>query len=163
VVPSPEPRRLVELAAIRLLVEAGSIVICAGGGGIPVARNPDGTLGGVEAVVDKDLASALLATDLGADALLLLTDVAAVCTDWGTHRPKPLRSAGVGYLRAQSFPSGSMGPKVEAACRFVEATGATAAVGAIGEAAAVLRGQAGTTVIAGTDTATWWDPGGTQG
>jgi carbamate kinase len=145
VVASPEPLEIVELGAIRTLLDAGTIVVCAGGGGIPVARN--GRLGGVEAVIDKDKAAALLAEELGADALLLLTDVDGVQRDWGTPGATTVRSAAVGELRAQTFAPGSMGPKVEAACRFVERTGGRAAIGALEDAAAVLEGSAGTTVV----------------
>jgi carbamate kinase len=148
VVASPEPQRIVELAAIRLLVEAGALVVCSGGGGIPVADG-DGTLHGVEAVIDKDLAAELLARSLGADMLLMLTDVDAVLAGWGTPDAHPIRRAAPAQLRAMSFASGSMGPKVEAACRFVERTGGTAAIGALGEAARILAGEAGTTVSAG--------------
>jgi len=148
VVASPEPRRIRELGAIRQLVGAGVIVICAGGGGIPVVAGEGGAICGVEAVVDKDLCSALLAAELGADALLLLTDVAAVYDDWPAPAESPLRRATSAELRARSFESGSMGPKVEAACRFVERTGRPAAIGALGEAARVLAGEAGTLVRA---------------
>ena len=153
VVASPEPGRIVELATIRLLVEAGVIVVCCGGGGIPVALDsaagpdgePAGALRGVEAVIDKDLAAAALARALGADALLLLTDVAAVFADWPAGA-QPIRRATPATLRAQAFAAGSMGPKVEAACRFAEATGKPACIGALGDAAALLGGRTGTRV-----------------
>jgi carbamate kinase len=145
VVPSPEPRAIVELPTIRLLVESGVLVVCVGGGGIPVVRD-DGRLHGVEAVIDKDLAGALLATSLEADALLLLTDVAAVESEWRTPRARPLREASVSELRELRFAPGSMGPKVEAACRFAEATGGFAGIGALQDAAAILRGERGTRV-----------------
>jgi carbamate kinase len=146
VVASPEPTRIVELNTIRRLVEAEVLLICAGGGGIPVAKSPDGTLGGVEAVIDKDLTSALLAECLDAEALLLLTDQPAVYADWPQTR-RPIRRATVAQLRARSFAAGSMGPKVEAACRFVESTGAQAAIGALCDGTAILNGTAGTTVL----------------
>jgi len=146
VVPSPEPTRIIELPTIRLLVEAGALVICAGGGSIPVAIDEAGAIRGVEAVIDKDLSAALLATHLQADVLLMLTDVSAVCTDWGTPQARPVRRATPSQLRRYRFEPGSMGPKVEAACRFVEATGGTAAIGALGDAAAILDGEAGTVV-----------------
>ncbi len=146
VVPSPEPRELVELPLIRMLVESGALVVCAGGGGIPVTADGAGRLHGVEAVVDKDLTAALLAHAVSADALLLLTDVDAVMDDFGTPDARPLRQATPGQLRARSLPAGSMGPKVEAACRFVEATGRVAAIGRLGKASALLAGQAGTTI-----------------
>jgi carbamate kinase len=145
VVASPEPRAIVELPTIRLLAGSGVLVVCVGGGGIPVVE-AEGRLHGVEAVIDKDLAAALLATGLDADALLLLTDVPAVEADWGTPRARPLREASVAELGAMSFAAGSMGPKVEAACRFAERTGGLAAIGALGDAAAILRGERGTRV-----------------
>ena len=145
VVPSPEPRTIVELPTIRLLVESGVLVVCVGGGGIPVVRT-DGRLHGVEAVIDKDLAAALLASSLEADALLLLTDVPAVEADWRTPRARPIGEASVDELRGMSFASGSMGPKVEAACRFIAAGGGFAGIGALDDAAAILRGERGTRV-----------------
>jgi carbamate kinase len=146
VVPSPEPVRIVELDLIDQLLQAGAIVVCAGGGGIPVTRDDNGGLHGVEAVIDKDLTAALLAIALGAHALLILTDVPAVISGYGTARARPIRRSTVAQLRAMSFPAGSMGPKVEAACRFAEATGKNAAIGRIDDAAALLAGTAGTTV-----------------
>ncbi len=146
VVPSPEPLELVELPLIRVLLEVGALVVCAGGGGIPVVADASGALRGVEAVVDKDLTAALLARDVDADALLLLTDVDAVTDGFGTPDARPIRHATPSELRALSFPAGSMGPKVEAACRFVEATGRMAAIGRLDAAAALLRRAAGTIV-----------------
>jgi carbamate kinase len=148
VVASPEPLEIVELSAIRVLVESGALVVCTGGGGIPVVRDEHGRLRGVEAVIDKDLAGELLARSLGADFLLMLTDVEAVVSGWGTPEARPIRSASVAELRALEFASGSMGPKVDAACRFVERTGGTAAIGALDDAAAILAGEAGTTIHA---------------
>jgi carbamate kinase len=148
VVPSPEPRRILELATIDLLVDAGVIVVCVGGGGIPVVEGPDGSLHGVEAVIDKDRAAALLATGLRADALLLLTDVDAVYEGFGTPDARPIRLASLEELDPDDFAEGSMGPKIEAACRFVRATGGIAAIGSLQDAAAVLRGDAGTTIRA---------------
>ncbi len=148
VVASPEPASIVELPTIRLLVEAGVIVVCVGGGGIPVVRDATGRLRGAEAVIDKDLAAALLARSLGAGALLLLTDVPAVEADWSTPNARPLGEVSVAELRATDYEAGSMGPKVEAACRFVEATGGSAGIGGLGDAVAVLRGERGTRVIA---------------
>jgi carbamate kinase len=148
VVASPEPRSIVELETLRLLVEAGVVVVCVGGGGIPVAVDVDGRLSGVEAVIDKDLAAALLARGLGADALLLLTDVPAVQEGWGTPTARELRLSTPRELRALSFADGSMGPKVEAACRFVEATHGVAGIGALADARAILEGHRGTTVAA---------------
>ena len=146
VVPSPEPRRIVELDTIRLLVEHGVTVTCAGGGGIPVVADGAGGLRGIEGVIDKDLAAALLATDLGADALLLLTDVEAVFADWGTPEERPIRDTTPEALAELDLPPGSMGPKVDAVCRFVNAGGRLGAIGALAQAAEVLRGTAGTIV-----------------
>jgi carbamate kinase len=146
VVPSPEPRRIRELGVIRRLARAGVVVVCAGGGGIPVVITAAGALRGVEAVIDKDLTAALLAAELEADALLLLTDVAAVYEDWPRPCERPIRSATPAALRALSFAPGSMGPKVEAACRFVERTGCMAAIGALDTAADLLDGTVGTLV-----------------
>jgi carbamate kinase len=147
VVPSPEPRKLVELPLIRVLVDSGALVVCAGGGGIPVTADKSGELHGVEAVVDKDLTAALLALAVSADALLLLTDVDAVIDAFGTADAHPIPRATAAELRARSLPAGSMGPKVEAACRFVEATGQMAAIGRIDRAEALLDGRAGTAVL----------------
>jgi carbamate kinase len=146
VVASPEPQRLIELPTIHRMLSAGAIVICAGGGGIPVFCGDDGRLQGVEAVVDKDLTASLLARDIGADALMLLTDVAAVEADYGTDHARPIRFANPGELRAQRFPAGSMGPKVEAACRFVESTDGRAMIGGLGRAVELLAGTCGTIV-----------------
>ncbi len=146
VVPAPEPQRILELHTIRLLVAAGTLVICAGGGGIPVVVSPSGTVRGIEAVIDKDLASALLATQIGADALLLLTDVEAVMRDWGTDRRKPIHETAPDELRQRRFATESMAPKVEAACRFVEAGGGFAGIGRLEDAPAILEGLRGTIV-----------------
>jgi len=144
VVPSPEPLRLVEQESVEQLVSGGTIVVCAGGGGAPVVD--DGRLRGVEAVVDKDLTSAALAIALKADRLLLLTDVPAVMTDFGTPDAEPLHHLDLAELEDLTFPAGSMGPKVEACRRFAEATGSLAAIGALTDAEAIVRGVAGTTV-----------------
>ena len=146
VVPSPEPRAILELPAIDALVHAGVLTICAGGGGVPVIRKPDGSLEGVEGVIDKDLTSALLAEQLEAGFLLLLTDVANVQTGWGTPDARPIGKTTSAELRALEFAAGSMRPKVEAACRFVERTGGIAAIGALTDAEAILRQEAGTIV-----------------
>lgn len=146
VVPSPLPQSIVEIQTIRLLVDNGVTVICSGGGGIPVVRDSTHGLRGIEAVIDKDLSAALLASALGADALVLLTDVAAVCTDFGTPAQAELRSVTPNQLRALDLPAGSMGPKVDALLRFVDAGGALGAIGALEDGAAILRGEAGTTV-----------------
>ena len=148
VVPSPEPVEIVELSTIRLLVDQGVTVICSGGGGIPVTADGAGGLRGVEAVIDKDLAAALLARGLGADALLLLTDVDGVYQDFGTESARLVRRLTVDQVRAMDLPAGSMGPKVDACCRFVEQSGGVAAIGALADAEAVLAGEAGTTITA---------------
>jgi carbamate kinase len=146
VVPSPEPRSIVELPTIRRLVRAGVLVVCTGGGGVPVMAGADGRLSGVEAVVDKDLAAALLAEELEADALLLLTDVRSVMLDWDTADERPLRRATPADLTALELAAGSMGPKATAAGRFVQATGGRAAIGALEDAALLLDGSRGTLV-----------------
>lgn len=146
VVPSPEPAELLDLALIRQLTADGLIVICAGGGGVPVIRDAAGVLRGVEAVVDKDLTASLLAREIDADALLLLTDVAAVQDGYGTPGAKPIHQATPAEMRGRSFPAGSMGPKIEAACRFVEGTGKIAAIGQLADAHALLDRKAGTIV-----------------
>lgn len=146
VVPSPSPQRVVELNVVRTLVDAGVVVVAAGGGGIPVVEHLDGTLHGVEAVIDKDLASALLATALGAHRLLLVTDVDAVYRHWGTPAARRVHEATPAELRSLGAAEGSMGPKVEAACRFAEAGGA-AAIGALDDLPALLAGTAGTRVL----------------
>ena len=148
VVASPEPEKPVELSTIRMLAANGAVVICSGGGGIPVSRGPDGLLHGVEAVIDKDLTAALLARELEADALVLLTDVSHVELGFGTPSARPLSRTTPPELRAESFPSGSMGPKVDAACRFVESTGKPAMIGRLEDAAALVSGDAGTVVTA---------------
>ena len=144
-VPSPDPLEIVEFAAIRSLADAGYVVVCAGGGGIPVARD-GGVLRGVEAVVDKDLTSALLACELDADELLILTDVDAVVAGWGSEGARPLRTVTPAGLRAGQWAWGSMGPKVEAACRFVESTGRVARIGSLEHAGEVLAGITGTRI-----------------
>jgi carbamate kinase len=146
VVPSPEPLTVPDARVIRFLVERGVIVVCAGGGGIPVARRADGALVGVEAVIDKDRASARLAAELGADALLMLTDVEAVYRGWGTDAAEPIGRLAPAEARALDLPAGSMGPKVEAAARFVEGGGRLAGIGALADARRILAGEAGTRV-----------------
>jgi len=149
VVASPEPQAIAELHTIERLVGDDVIVIAAGGGGVPVAIDDHGDLAGVDAVVDKDLATSLLAQRLGADKLLLLTDVYAVQLDFGTTRARAIRSAGADTVREYRFPSGSMGPKVEAAARFAGATGRAARIGALEEALAIAAGRSGTEIRPG--------------
>ncbi len=148
VVPSPLPQRILGLAAIRLLVDAGVCVICAGGGGIPVVRNDAGGMEGVEAVIDKDRTAALLAEELEADALLMLTDVAAVMRDWGTPTEAAINSITPDALDKMSFAAGSMGPKIAAASAFVRAGGTIAGIGRLQDARAILEGRAGTQIRA---------------
>lgn len=147
-VPSPEPNAIAEIRSLRVLVDSGALVICAGGGGIPIALNGDGTMHGVEAVIDKDLTAALLARRLDADLLLMLTDVDAVRRDWGEPSERPIARAEVAELRSLHFAEGSMGPKVEAACRFASSTGRKAAIGSLTDVARVARGEAGTQIVA---------------
>jgi carbamate kinase len=149
VVASPQPQGLVEIETVRALADAGLLVVCGGGGGIPVARAGNGTLTGVEAVVDKDLTAAGLAIALKADRLLVLTDVPAIIRDYGTPDAQPIPAIDAGTLAAMTFPAGSMGPKVEACIRFVRASGQLAAIGALTDAARILAGQAGTTIRPG--------------
>ncbi len=146
VVASPEPVRIIETPVIQLLLDAGAVVVCAGGGGIPVSEAAGGELTGVEAVIDKDLTSALLAEQLGADAFLVLTDVNGVYRDFGTPEAEQIASITDSDLRGLAFPAGSMGPKIEAVCRFVERTGGFAAIGSLADAAALLDGSRGTRV-----------------
>jgi carbamate kinase len=146
VVASPEPRRILEIGAVRTLIDAGTLVVCAGGGGIPVVVTPAGGIRGVEAVVDKDLATALLAREIRADALLLLTDVEAVYRDWNAARQQPIGATTPDELRSITLDAGSMGPKAEAACRFVEAGGVFAGIGALSDAERILAGTCGTRV-----------------
>ncbi len=152
VVASPDPLEIVEAGAIRTLVDDGVVVIAAGGGGVPVISGPEGEMRGVAAVVDKDLASALLATDLGAERFMVLTDVDYVYRGFGTPEQWPLRSVSAGELRellkAREFPRGTMAPKIEALCRFVETTGRAGVIGSIENCEAVLEGASGTEVHA---------------
>lgn len=145
VVASPEPREIIQLGAISELVDAGFLVVCVGGGGVPVVAAPGGHEG-VEAVIDKDLASSLLATGLEADLLILATDVDAVYLDYGTADQRAVGATTPAELRARDFPGGSMGPKVDAVCRFVEATGNRAAIGSLDDLDAIVAGEAGTQI-----------------
>lgn len=148
VVPSPRPKRIFEIRPIRWLLEQGVIVICTGGGGIPVMYQPDKEryLTGVEAVIDKDFASGLLAQEINADLFVMATDVNGVYLDWGTSSASLIRKTNPEELRCHVFPAGSMGPKVEAACAFVEKSGKTAAIGALADIQAIVAGEAGTRV-----------------
>ena len=155
VVPSPEPHRIFEIRPIRWLLENGTVVICAGGGGIPTVWDPakERTLTGVEAVIDKDLASELLARELDVDLYVMATDVDGVYEGWGTAAQHRIDRIGVDELAGREFAAGSMGPNVEAAARFVRHTGKRAAIGALGDIEAIVAGTAGTNVV----------PSGTEG
>lgn len=144
-VASPLPHRIVEIRTIQLLLRLGTIVVCGGGGGIPVVQEPSGARRGADAVIDKDRTAALLATEVGADRLLLLTDVPAVYADWPDRR-EPIRRAPPHSLLSFRFDRGSMGPKVEAARHFVQGTGGVALIGTPEDAVAMLDGRAGTRV-----------------
>jgi len=149
VVPSPEPREIVELDPIRSLFESGCLVVCSGGGGVPVVRDR-GSLSGIDAVIDKDLAAALLARELGADVLLILTDVPKVYVHYGTPEQTALDRVPASVMRAHAaeghFKAGSMGPKVEACLRFVD-SGGEAVVASLKEVTAALAGEAGTHIV----------------
>lgn len=152
VVPSPEPKRIFQLEAVQRLVDDGFVVVCVGGGGIPVVATGHGHAG-VEAVVDKDLSTALLASGLHAEVLVLATDVDAAYLHWGEPTQEAIRETTPQDLRALGFAGGSMGPKVEAACRFVERTGGRAAIGALADLLGLVAGTAGTQVFADLGTA----------
>lgn len=146
VVASPQPKRIFEIRPMRWLLEKGTIVIAAGGGGIPTVYEDGRQLRGIEAVIDKDWCSELLARELDADLFIMATDADAVFVDWGKPAAKAFRRASPAAMRGYSFPAGSMGPKVDAACHFAEQTGKRAAIGALKDLAAIIRGEAGTTV-----------------
>jgi carbamate kinase len=155
VVPSPEPKRIFEIRPITWLLDKDVVVICAGGGGIPTMYAEDAPhtpagreLTGVEAVIDKDLATELLAREVGADLFLMATDVEGVFADWGTPEQRRIERISPEEIRASSFAAGSMGPKVDAAARFVERTGKRAAIGALEQIEAIVEGRAGTQVMA---------------
>jgi carbamate kinase len=149
VVPSPLPKRIFEIRPIKWMIERGTIVICAGGGGIPTAYANDGTrrLGGMEAVIDKDLASELLARELEADVFVMATDVDGVYVDYGTSNQRRLDRVTVDNLRQVQFPAGSMGPKVQAALQFVDKTGGRAAIGALQDIEGIVEGVKGTNIV----------------
>jgi carbamate kinase len=150
VVPSPEPKRILEIQPISWLLDRGAVVICAGGGGIPtMLSSPDaGVVVGVEAVIDKDLASELLAEDLSADLFLMATDVDGVYLHWGSPEQRRLGQVTPEELAGYEFAAGSMGPKVEAASRFVAKTGRRAAIGSLADITGIVAGTAGTNIIA---------------
>jgi carbamate kinase len=150
VVPSPLPKRIFEIRPIRWMLEKGTVVICAGGGGIPTMYDParHRWLTGIEAVIDKDLASELLAREVDADLFVIATDVDAVYLDWGKPEQRKLGLVTPAELRSYNFPAGSMGPKVDAAAQFVERTGKRAAIGSLAEIGEIVAGTAGTNVVA---------------
>lgn len=146
VVASPRPKRIFEIRPIRWLLEKGAVVVCAGGGGIPTVYDQDRKLHGIEAVIDKDLCSALLAEQLGADLLVIATDVDGAYLDWGTPQQRRIGEAHPDQLEGLGFAAGSMGPKVQAACEFARKTGKTAVIGSLGDIERIVQGQAGTRV-----------------
>jgi carbamate kinase len=146
VVPSPRPQRIIEIEVLRMLVDHGIVVICAGGGGIPTAYDNEQKLYGVEAVIDKDLAAGLLASGLDAEMFVMLTDVPRVFRDYGTEAQRAIRRANPDALEAMAFAEGSMGPKVLAACEFVRETGCRSAIGRLSELSQIMRGEAGTLI-----------------
>ncbi|MFA0054118.1 carbamate kinase [Vibrio echinoideorum] len=148
VVPSPRPTGIVEHEAITQLIDAGHLVICTGGGGIPVKKE-NGRLVGIEAVIDKDMSAAFLAKQLDADALLILTDANAVYLDWGKPTQHALRSTTPGELAKFEFDEGSMGPKIEASCEFIQQGGKVVGIGALEDGLQILQGQAGTNITKG--------------
>ena len=155
VVPSPLPQRIFEIRPIKWLLENGTIVICAGGGGIPTIYDENRKLHGTEAVIDKDFASELLARELEADLFIMATDADAVFVGWGTPDAKAIRRASPEAMKGYDFPAGSMGPKVDAACQFAERTGKSAAIGALKDLPGIVTGTAGTTVAHGASGIEW--------
>lgn len=146
VVASPRPKRVIQQEAIRMLIEKGVMVICAGGGGIPAYRDAEDDLHGVECVIDKDLASALLAAELDADLLVIATDVDSVYRNWGTPEQERIASMSVSEARASEFAAGSMGPKVTAAANFAERTGKRAVIGSLSDIEDLVSGKHGTSI-----------------
>ena len=146
VVPSPKPQRIIELNVIRMLVDNGVVVICAGGGGIPTAYDKDQKLYGIEAVIDKDLASALLSRELDAEMFVMLTDVANVYANFGTPQQQSIRAAHPDALEQLDFADGSMGPKIQSACQFVRETGKQSAIGKLSDLTGIMSGEAGTLI-----------------
>ncbi|WP_455220544.1 carbamate kinase [Kaarinaea lacus] len=157
VVPSPRPKRIFELSIIELLVRQNVVVICAGGGGIPVLYRDDGGLIGIEAVIDKDMASSLLAKDLHAHALLMLTDVDAIYKHWNQPDARAIRRISPQAISEFVFAAGSMQPKVQAGIEFVEQTGGIAGIGKLQDIQAILRGEAGTVIAKDTTQIQWWN------
>ena len=143
VVPSPSPKEILEIKAIKDLLEKEHLLICGGGGGAPVIEK-NGTFVGIEAVIDKDMTAALIAEEIGAEHLLILTDGTHVCLDWGTPKEEKLENVSVKEMRKYKFPAGSMGPKVDACCQFVEKTAQYAHIGDLSCAIEIIEGQSGT-------------------
>lgn len=146
VVASPEPQRILGLSALKTLIENGHLVVCCGGGGVPVYFDQKGQLIGAEAVIDKDLASSLLAISVNADLFVIATDVEGVYTDWGKPSQSLIRQIDAISLRKLTFARGSMAPKIEAACRFVGKTGKTAIIGALDQIEKIINGEKGTRI-----------------
>ena len=151
VVPSPQPKKIVEIDTIRQLVDSGAMVIASGGGGIPVIRNDQGKLEGSEAVIDKDMSASIMAAELDADALLILTDAPSIALDWGTPDQKEIKEVSPEKLQEYNFAKGSMGPKVEAVCRFANTGKGFGAVGRLEDALDILNGKAGTIIRKGAE------------
>jgi carbamate kinase len=143
---SPKPLRILDISVIKLLIENSITVICAGGGGIPIIRKANGSLIGVEAVIDKGFSSALLAKEIDAEALIMLTGVEGVFSDWGTDKQAFISQASAREIKEIELPKGSMGPKVLAACQFVSDTGAIAGIGQLTDALKIIEGRAGTLI-----------------
>lgn len=144
VVPSPLPKHIFEIRPVKWLLEQGSIVICAGGGGIPTYFDDNGNLQGVEAVIDKDLCSALLADNIDADLFVIATDVSGVFLNWGQPDQKAIAQASPEHMEEMNFAAGSMGPKVQAAINFVRQTGKDAVIGSLSDIVDIVNGKAGT-------------------
>jgi carbamate kinase len=152
VVSSPSPKEIVELETIKSLLKMGTMVVCGGGGGIPVTRQNDGKLKGIEAVIDKDNTASLIAEKLGADALLILTDVSAVCENWGKPNERRIKHAPANLMKQKDFAKGSMGPKIYASCRFTEhLPNKFAAIGNLSEVLEIVKGNAGTRISTTVD------------
>jgi len=158
VVPSPQPKEILDIKVVRLLLDNGVVTICGGGGGIPVTYAQAGDLVGVEAVIDKDRVGAMLAEQVNADLYLILTDAAAVYEGYGTPEQRAMRYSHPDALGDMTFAAGSMGPKVEAACQFARNTGKPAVIASLADAAAAVRGDAGTTVSNAFEGITYYEP-----
>ncbi|OOF36675.1 carbamate kinase [Rodentibacter heidelbergensis] len=157
VVPSPLPKRIFEIRPVKWLLEKGSIVICAGGGGIPTYYDEQHHLHGVEAVIDKDLCSALLAENLDADLFIIATDVSATFMDWGKPTQKAISHASPDDMAKLGFAAGSMGPKVQAAINFVKQTGKDAVIGSLSDIVDIVKGKAGTRITQKAEGISYYD------